>query len=284
MSLRLVVVALILTTVLALGTMAWRLTAPPPTVIATARQAPPPPPLMLSYLTAAHVLPAGTLARDDDYRVATAPSAHLPAAAIIDGPAARAALRGALIRRYLDAGAPITTADILRPRDRGFLAAVLAPGSRAISIGVDAVSGVAGLLWPGDRVDVILTQQMDRADLAPGQRVLGETVLRDVRIIAVDQEIVQGAPATSNVTGRLARTVTLQVTAAEAERVAVAERLGRLSLAMRAAVDAAQPTPFDGRAVYGGDVSPALAGAAVRTTASRVLVIQGGQRNEVTFR
>ncbi len=282
MSLRLVVVALILTTVLALGAMAWRLILPvhPPSAAAPAAS---PPPLMLSYLTAAHALPAGTLAREEDYAVRTAVSSDVPAAAIIDTPAARASLRGALIRRYLDAGAAITPGDILRPRDRGFLAAVLAPGSRALSIGVDAVSGVAGLIWPGDRVDVILTQQMDAAGLPPGQRVLGETVLRDVRVIAVDQEIVQGAPATANVAGRPARTITLQVTAAQAERLAVAERLGRLSLAMRAAADAAQPAPFDGRAVYGGDVSPALAGA-VPAAAGRVQVIEGGQRSEVTFR
>ena len=282
MSLRLVVVALILTTVLALGGMAWRLSQPAHPA-AVGAPAAPPPPLMLNYLTAAHALPAGTLAREEDYAVRTAVSSDVPAAAIIDTPAARAALRGALIRRYLDSGAAITAGDILRPRDRGFLAAVLAPGSRALSIGVDAVSGVAGLIWPGDRVDVILTQQMDAAGLAPGQRVLGETVLRDIRVIAVDQEIVQGAPATANVTGRLARTVTLQVTAAQAERLAVAERLGRLSLAMRAAADAAQPTPFDGRAVYGGDVSPALAGA-VPAPAGRVQVIEGNQRSEVTFR
>ncbi len=281
MSLRLVVVALILTTVLALGAMAWRISQPTHPLVAGAPAAPPP--LLLNYLTAAHVLPAGTLARDEDYTVKTAPSTDVPEAAIIDTPAARAALRGALIRRYLDAGAAITVSDILRPRDRGFLAAVLAPGSRALSIGVDAVSGVAGLIWPGDRVDVILTQQMEGADLARGQRVLGETVLRDVRVIAVDQEIVQGAPATSNVTGRLARTVTLQVTAEQAERLAVAERLGRLSLAMRAAADVAQPAAFDGRTVYGGDVSPALAGAAV-VPPGRVRVIEGDQRSEVVFR
>ena len=51
-------------------------------------------------------------------------------------------------------------ADVLRPRDRGFLAAVLAPGTRAVSIAVDPVSGVGGLIWPGDRVDVILTQEI----------------------------------------------------------------------------------------------------------------------------
>jgi pilus assembly protein CpaB len=284
MSLRLVVVGLILTTAMALGMMAWRLTQPAHPVAALAPEATaPPPPLMLKYLTAAHALPAGTLARDEDFAVKTAPSSEVPASAIIDGPDARAAIRGALIRRYLDAGAPITQADILRPRDRGFLAAVLAPGTRALTIGVDPVSGIAGLIWPGDRVDVILTQEMNAAGLPPGQHVLAETLLRDIRVIAVDQEIVQGASPTAGVTGRLARTVTVQVTADQAERLAVAERLGRLSLAMRAAMDTAQPSTADIHTVYGADVSPALAGE--RTpNAARILVIQGNQRSEVVFR
>lgn len=282
MSLRLVVVGLILTTALALGMMAWRLTQPAHPVAVTAPQAPPPP-LMLKYLAAVHALPAGTLARDEDFAVKTVPSTSLPAGAIVDTPEARGDIRGALIRRYLDAGAPITAADILRPRDRGFLAAVLAPGTRAIAIGVDAVSGVAGLIWPGDRVDVILTQEMDRAGVSPGERVIAETVLRDARVIAVDQEIVQGASPTAGVTGRLARTVTLQVSAEDAERLAVAQRLGRLALAMRAAADAPQPEIAGTHAVYGGDVSAALAGPPA-PAASRVLVIQGNQRSEVIFR
>ncbi len=282
MSLRIVVAALILTTAMTLGMMAWRLTQPAHPVVA-AGPAAPPPPLMLKYLVAAHALPAGTLTRDEDYAVKSVVSAALPAGAIVDSPEARGTLRGALIRRYLDAGATITAEDILRPRDRGFLAAVLAPGTRAIAIGVDAVSGVAGLIWPGDRVDVILTQEMPGANTSPGHRVLAETVLRDARVIAVDQEIVQGAPATAGVAGKLARTVTLQVSAPDAERLVVAQHLGRLSLAMRAAADAAQAANYAEGGVYGGDVSPGLAGAGPAATA-RVQVIQGNARSEVTFR
>lgn len=281
MSLRLVVVGLILVTAMALGMMAWRLTQPAHPVVAMSHPVAPPPPLMLKYLTAAHALPAGTLARDEDFAVKTVPSTLVPAGAVMDTAEARGSIRGALIRRYLDTGAPITADDILRPRDRGFLAAVLAPNTRAVAIGVDAISGVAGLIWPGDRVDVILTQQMDGANRAPGQRVLGEIVLRNARVIAVDQMIVQGASPTSSVTGRLARTVTLQVTEEEAERLVVAERLGRLSLSIRAAVDAAR-TDGATQTIYGGDVSPALANAGAPPS-SRVLVIQGTQRSEVVF-
>jgi len=54
---------------------------------------------------------------------------------------------------------------------------VLGPGMRAVTVGVDAVSGLSGLVWPGDRVDLFLTQMHDRADVPVARRVSGETVL-----------------------------------------------------------------------------------------------------------
>jgi len=284
MSLRLVVVVLVLLSALALGGIAWRASQPVPQILAHAPEQAPAP-LTFNYLVTAHALPAGTLTRDSDWTIHTVPAAKLPEHAIIDTPTARATLRGALVRRYLDAGVPIFESDILRPRDRGFLAAVLAPGTRALSIGVDAVSGVAGLIWPGDKVDVILTQEMAH-NATPGKSILGETVLRDVRVIAVDQQIVQGASADANVAGRLARTVTLQVTSEDAEKLAVAQRLGRLELAIRSATEG-RPGYGEGTGtMYGADVSPALAaaGKAVPSTASHMLVIEGSQRSEFTFR
>ena len=67
---------------------------------------------------------------------------------------------GAMVRQTLLQHQVVLPADIMRPGDHGFLAAVLTPGRRATSVGVDAVSGTAGLIWPGDHVDVILTQEM----------------------------------------------------------------------------------------------------------------------------
>ena len=91
----------------------------------------------------------------------------------------------------------------MRPGDHGFLAAVLKQGMRAVTVGVDAVSGTAGLIWPGDRVDVILTQSMDDPKLPPGRRVAAETVLQDARVIAIDQVLVQGGvPDAPDTAGR----------------------------------------------------------------------------------
>ncbi len=252
-SLRMTVVVLMLVTAAALGMIGFQLVHP----VRVSLQAPTaPPPLQSGYLAAAHLLPAGTLARDEDFAVKSVPVGQVPANAIIDTPDARARLRGALIRNYLDSGQPITEADILSPRDRGFLASVLGAGMRAISIGVDPVSGVAGLIWPGDHVDVLLTQQLDKEPA--GKRVLSETVLSDVRVIAIDQEIVQGAPSGTSAAGKIARTVTLEVTPEQAEKVTVAKQLGQLALAIRAAEDRPGPALMAKQTTFGADVSPAL--------------------------
>jgi pilus assembly protein CpaB len=288
MSLRLVVVGLILTTMMALGMIAWRLSAPPVQLVTQPKG--PPAPLTEKYLVAAHVLPAGTLTRATDIAVRDAPVGHVPQGAILDTPFARASIEGALIRAYTDAGAPIVEANVLRPRDRGFLAAVLPPGMRAISIPVDQVSGVAGLIWPGDHVDVLLTQTFDTgskgSQVPPGHQVETQTLLYDARVIAVDQEIVQGASPTAGVAGRVARTVTLEVDPRDAEKINVAQNLGRLSLAIRA-VDHSQTPQIEGRgSVYASDVSPNLAIPVSGPSAGpghNVQVIQGDQRTEVHF-
>ena len=204
----------------------------------------------------------------------------------------RVELRGALLRRYLDAGVAVVRGDVLRPRDRGFLAAVLRPGTRAIAIavGVDAVTGAAGLIWPGDQVDLILTQEMDAASTPVSGCVVGETVLTNVRVIAVDQHFTQGASAGLVATGgnnqrSVARTVTLEVQPDQAERVAVAERLGRLSLTVRSMEQSAEQPSSDAAptSIFGADVSPALSRSGP-ALGSRIRVIQGSDSQEVTFR
>jgi len=279
MPLRLLVVALMLAGATALALIAYQVAQPPRVVVGPAQQAVVP--LTYGYLTAAHALPAGTLARDDDFVVKQGPRDQMPDGALADTPETRGSLRGALIRHYIESGAAVGENDVLRPRDRGFLAAVLDAGTRAVSVGVDPVSGVAGLIWPGDRVDLLLTQEMDAANASLSHRVLSETVLANIRVIAVDQEIVQGASGTAGIAGKLARTVTLQVTADQAEKLAVAERLGKINLAIRAATD--DPASVPGReTVFGGDVSRALS-LAQPPVGLRMQVIEGDKQREVTF-
>ena len=214
-----------------------------------------------SILVAAKPLRAGTLLKPEDLAAQEMPAGKVPPGASRDSPTVRTDLIGAMIRRNLTAGDVVLPADALHPGDRGFLAAVLGSGMRAVTVGVDAVSGSAGLIWPGDRVDLILTQTQDDSTLPPSRRVSGETVLHDVPVIAIDRQLMQGA--TSETPGsQAAKTVTLEVTSSDAERVAVAVRLGQLSLAVLAAERAPDPTigaeAQPGGVNWGGDVSSAL--------------------------
>ncbi len=258
--------------------------APTPHPVAPAR------PARVAMLVAARPLSAGTLVKDEDFVVREVARDALPGGAVLQSEEARTELRGALLRRYLDTGATVVQGDVLRPRDRGFLAAVLRPGGRAIAVGVDAVTGAAGLIWPGDQVDLILTQEMDPASTPVSRRIVGETVLTNVRVIAVDQHFTQGASAGLMTNGgnnqrNVARTVTLEVQPDQAERVAVAERLGRLSLTVRSMELSAEQAPSDAAptSIFGADVSPALSRSGP-ALGSRIRVIQGGDSQEVTFR
>ncbi len=136
------------------------------------------------------------------------------------------------------------TADATPPADRGLLAAGVSPGKRALTIGVDGVTGATGIIWPGDLVDLILTQDLQGAAASQDHRIAAATVLSKVRVIAIDDRLVQEASPTS--AQKLARTVTFEVDRDQAKRVSVATRLGRLWLATRsgdAVRQAANPHP-----------------------------------------
>jgi pilus assembly protein CpaB len=281
MTLRLIVSILMVLGGVALAMVAYQIIAPLRPATTVDAGGGPISPLEVGYIVSAHPLPSGTLVRDEDFALKTALPSSLPPNAITDLPENRAMLRGGLIRHYVDENQVITLADILRPRDRGFLAAVLELGTRAVSLGVDAVTGVAGLIWPGDRVDVILTQEMDHAIAPLSRRVLSETVLKNVRILAVDQDIVRDSSPGAASVGRVAHTVTVEVANDQAERVTVAQQLGRVTLAVRA-IDNPPPLQPENGTLFSGDVSPALSRAG-DPPGAKVNVIEGDKRTEVTF-
>ncbi len=289
MFLRLLVVLSLLLSATGLGILGLQLLLPRGQPQQVARVEAPPivaPAPKVRMLVAVRPLSIGTLLKEDDMReVEIAPEA-LPDGAFIGGAESLAELRGALLRRFVDPNQPIIRTDVLRPRDRGFLAAVLRPGTRAISIAVDVVTGASGLIWPGDEVDLILTQtlQQQQGAESPGRRVVGETILSAVRVIAVDQQISHSG-ADASASRVVARTVTLEVNPEQAERVAVATQLGRIALVVRSiegVPEASEPRPS---LVFGSDVSSALTGPqAPAPAAPRMRIIQGGTQQEVTFR
>lgn len=296
MLLRIALFAMLAFGVVGGGAFAWKLLMPQAAApVADADPAPLAP--KATMLVAARSLRAGSLIKPEDLTAQEAVRADIPLGASLDAPQSRSSLTGAMVRRSLGEGQPILPADVVHPGDHGFLAAVLGPNMRAITVAVDAVSGTAGLIWPGDRVDLILTQAMDDPSLVAGHRVAAETVLSDARVIAVDQQIVQGQ-APDGAIAPANRTATLEVTASQAERVLVAVRLGKLSLSVLAAdrrVDgvvqaagspapallapsaiAVSPSsrPVGASVTWAGDVSPALGGAS-RTAPAKVQVFQG---------
>ena len=289
MFLRLLVVFSLLLSATGLGILALQLMQPGPGVQGqqVARVEAPPvvaPAPKVRMLVAARPLSIGTLLKDEDFREQEMAAEEVPEGAFTSGSASLAELRGALLRRFIDPNQPVLNTDVLRPRDRGFLAAVLRPGTRAISIGVDVVTGASGLIWPGDEVDMILTQNLqERGNDSPGRRVVGETILSGVRVIAVDQQI--SHTGTESTAARVvARTVTLEVTPEQAERLAVAQQLGRISLVVRAIEGVPEATGPRPSLVFGSDVSSALTGPQAPAPTTRMRIIQGGSQQEVTFR
>jgi len=226
------------------GAVAWISTRTPAAVVAAATTVvtdvpPPPPPARISVLIAAKALRAGALVRAEDLGATEVATTAMKADSVTATSENRAALAGAMLRNSFALGEELRSGSMLRPGDRGFLAAVLTPGTRAVSVAVDAVLGVGGLIWPGDHVDMLLTQAIEEAGVTAGRRFAGETVLSDLRIVAVDRVIIQGAVSetidtSNNNNSNTARTVTVEVTPEQAERVAVAGRMGRISLSVRA--------------------------------------------------
>jgi len=151
-------------------------------------------------------------------------------------------MEGSVIRYGITAGEPLTTLQTVSPGERGFLAAILKPGMRAITIPVARTTGLAGFVFPGDRVDLILTQRLEVETLGsilgdrPGESndEKGEeheasvTFMRNVRVLAVDTRTddMEKIP-------QLGKSVTVEVTPRMAEQLTVSFRLGTVSLALR---------------------------------------------------
>lgn len=200
-------------------------------------------------LVATRALPVGTIIEPDSFRFQPWPKELMEQAYFLKGGADPTNLAGTVVRHAITAGQPLTQGALVKPGDRGFLAAALGPGMRAVTVPVSAQSSVAGFVFPGDRVDLVLTQQV--AGGGDGEPLkVSETIMRNLRVLATDQR--------TNAVGEDGKqqvvtfsNVTLEVTPKIAEKIAVAQTIGSLSLSLRSIADNSAELE---RAIAAGDV------------------------------
>lgn len=200
---------------------------------------------------------------------------------------------GSVAKLPIIGGVPIMNGQIVKPGTRGFMAAILTPGNRAVSININSKTGLSGFVFPGDMVDIILTHTVqlgEGEEKQPSQ--VSETVMKNIKILAIDT-LMNNETNTPSI-GKIA---TFEVTPKQAEKVTLLSRMGELSLALRSlAVEAeneedeevaklmnnnAKTITFinEVSAVAGGD---SVMGGAARKNV-KVQVLRAGQTQELTF-
>lgn len=189
-------------------------------------------------LVATRALPVGTIITAEAFRYQPWPEELVEQAYFIKDDETSIPMEqlvGTVVRNAVTAGQPITQGSLVKPGDRGFLAAALGPGMRAITVPVSALTGVAGFVFPGDRVDLMLTQNV-AGDTGPALKV-SETIMRNLRVLATDQRSKSSVDDKGNTVVDKYKLVTLEVTPSIAEKITVAQSIGTLSLSLRSLAD-----------------------------------------------
>ena len=160
-------------------------------------------------------------------------------------------LQGTVVRNAITAGQPLTQGALVKPGDRGFLAAALGPGMRAVTVPVEATTSVGGFVFPGDRIDLILTQSVAGGGDGPPLKA-AETIMRNIRVLATDQRTDNAVGDDGKTIVKTFSNVTIEATPRMAEQIAVAQTVGTLSLSLRSIAD--NSTELE-QAIASGDVS-----------------------------
>jgi len=216
--------------------MARNLMAGAPTPVAGAVPVAGSPQSTTEVLVATRALPVGTILDPAAMKWVPWPKDLIEGAYFQKDQTDMKTLPGTVVRFAIPAGQPLTQGALVKPGDRGFLAAALGPGMRAVTFPVDAKSSVAGFVFPGDRVDLLLTQEVAGGGDGPPLKA-SETVLRNVRVLATDQRTDQQHDDKGNTVVSTFSTVTVEATPKIAEQIAVAQTLGSLSLSLRSIAD-----------------------------------------------
>lgn len=202
-------------------------------------------------LVATRALPVGTIIDPGAVKFQPWPKELVEGAYFQEGPEFDMKnVIGTVVRNPMTAGQPITQGALVKPGDRGFLAAALGPGMRAVTVPVSTNSSVAGFVFPGDRIDLLLTQTVTGGGDGPPLKA-AETIMRNLRVLATDQRTSQEKDETGNTVVRTFSNVTIEATPKIAEQIAVAQTLGSISLSLRSIADNAAELE---QAIASGDV------------------------------
>lgn len=192
----------------------------------------------VNVLVAEMNLPQGTILKSEHLKWQAWPDETLNPNYVVEGKGNKQELIGRVLRHAIVGGEPISLNRTVTAGEQGFLAAILRPGMRAVSISVSRTTGISGLVFPGDRVDIIMTHNIDLAKGGAnatsgilGQsnsRQVSETIIQNVRVLAIDTN-------TDDQTTKpaLSKAVTLELTPKLIEALTLAGQMGNLSLSLR---------------------------------------------------
>jgi pilus assembly protein CpaB len=246
----------------------------------------------MQVLAAARDLPTGTILKETDMKwipwSETAENTKL----YVKGKTDMGSLTGAVLREGLHSDEPLLMGRVVQPHEQGFLAAVLSPGMRAIAVTLTPSAGVAGFIFPGDHVDVILTHSFviktDKNDATTTERRLSETIIQDARVLALDQK-----SDNQSTDPKIAQLATLEVTPKQAEKMALAADMigqtnsgrGSISLILRSLATNEDSPPSGTSLPEAGltmdnDISPVYSRV---MQMNKVEVMRGKDVTETTF-
>ncbi len=189
-----------------------------------------------SVLVARHRLARGAIITPADLVWRPWPEAGLDPAYVQLGTHPPEYFGGWVAREPVGPGEPLTEAKVVAPGSRGFLAAALQPGMRAVSVAVTPTNAASGFIAPGDMVDLLVTLVVPTTAKSSSERRAAETVQENIRVIAIDQKLDTKAGETV-----AAHTATLEVTPKQAEIISLASEIGKLSLVLRSLSDSDEP-------------------------------------------
>lgn len=212
------------------------------------------PPPVKSVLVAHHPLARGEILKASDLAWEPWPDNGVDPSYIRLGTRTPQSFSGWVARFPIGSGQPVTLANVVAPGSRGFLAALLLPGMRAVSVELNATTGISGFVAPGDRVDILITYPVPNiapasAGMTEVHHKASETILRNIRVLGIDQQL-----QTKKGEAVLAKTATLEVTPKQSEVLALASEMGKLSLSLRSLADS--PTPVAEASATATDGAP----------------------------